>query len=128
MKKSFNNTVLLNNGAIVFSMPIESKRDDYKKYARAESALPTGEESRDFNATLYGTEKEGFVADYVLLESDANVGFDTRAFMEPIFVVESIKTVVDSARIQTSKTLKITSHKQQKKGRLKSAFFYFVFN
>ena len=97
MKKSFNNTVLLNNGAIVFSMPIESKRDDYKKYARAESALPTGEESRDFNATLYGTEKEGFVADYVLLESDANVGFDTRAFMEPIFVVESIKTVVDSS-------------------------------
>lgn len=92
--RTFNGEVLLNADATILQMPPESKRDDYKKYAVA--SLPKGEGTETLTATLFGTDKAGFVADYVLIETDNSYAAGgSKPHLEPVFYVRNVATVLN---------------------------------
>lgn len=84
--RSFDNLFVTDENTVIFSIPSEDERGERDKYAI--SALGTDEEKKDIKADIYGTKKEGMVADIVVInESYAVAGSSS---YNPIFAVSNV--------------------------------------
>lgn len=91
--RSFDNLFVTDENTVTFAMPSEDDRNDFEKYAL--STLSTDESEQNIKADIYGTKKEGMVADIVLIEASL-AGGGSPSYNPSFVVANVIETMTDT--------------------------------